>query len=249
MPAKPRPRIYASVPKLWPGETVVCIASGPSLTEADVNYVRGRAHVIAINNNWELAPWADVLHANDGRWWHWHKGVPSFKGLKYSLSHSARMWPDVNVLRRAHDAKGISFDPKALCNYGLNSGYAAINLAVHLGAKRIILLGYDMQVGPNKEEHWHKDHRNRSRSEYPIFLRRFSAMTEPLEKAGIEVINCTRRTAIETFPLMSLEDALPFIDISEHFENAPDVDPVEACQGLIKKGTGQMTGVWKPQEL
>jgi hypothetical protein len=36
-----------------------------------------------------------------------------------------------------------------------------------------------------------------------------AAMVEPLERSGVEVINCTRRTALETFPLMALEDALP----------------------------------------
>jgi uncharacterized Rossmann fold enzyme len=96
----------------------------------------------------------------------------------------------------------------------VNSGYAAVNLAVHLGAKRILLLGYDMQLGPNKQEHWHKDHRNKSQSAYPIFRKRMAAMVEPLGKAGIDVVNVTRRTALETFPLMALEEALPVVQES-----------------------------------
>jgi hypothetical protein len=213
MPVKRRQPVYQPVPKLWPGETVVIIASGPSLTKADVDYVRGKARVIAVNNNHELAPWADVLYANDGRWWAWHKGVPSFTGLKFTICRWAH-WHGVHILGRAHDGKGITFDPTKLCNFGVNSGYAAVNLAVHLGAKRILLLGYDMQLGPNKQEHWHKDHRNKSQSAYPIFRKRMAAMVEPLGKAGIDVVNVTRRTALETFPLMALEEALPLVQES-----------------------------------
>ena len=62
-----------TVPRVWPGETVVCIASGPSLTRDDVEYCRGRAKVLVINTSILLAPWADAFHACDGRVWRWHK--------------------------------------------------------------------------------------------------------------------------------------------------------------------------------
>ena len=39
--------------------------------------------------------------------------------------------------------------------HGNNSGYAAINLAVHLGAARIVLLGYDMG-NDGKVSHFHE---------------------------------------------------------------------------------------------
>ena len=51
------------VSRLWPGSTVVCIGSGPSLTPEDVAYVRGKARVIAINRSVDLAPW--IARAGD----------------------------------------------------------------------------------------------------------------------------------------------------------------------------------------
>jgi len=51
-----RPLADPSVPRLWPGETFVCLASGPSLTQADVDYCRGKARVIAIKDVLHLAP-------------------------------------------------------------------------------------------------------------------------------------------------------------------------------------------------
>ncbi len=53
------------VERLWPDATVVCIASGPSLTQSQVDYCRGKARVAVVNNNWEKAPWADVLYGAD----------------------------------------------------------------------------------------------------------------------------------------------------------------------------------------
>jgi hypothetical protein len=194
------------VPCLWPNSAVVCIAGGPSLTEADVAFCQGKARVIAINDAYRLAPWADVLYACDASWWHWHKGVPSFTGPKYALQAAAAHWPGVTVLRNTGE-QGLEVDPSGL-RTGRNSGYQAINLAVHLGATRILLLGYDMQLGPQGERHWFGDHPHRRDSPYDAFLERFASIVEPLGQLGVSVINCTRRTALMVFPQQALAEAL-----------------------------------------
>ena len=48
------------VPKLWPGATVVCIATGASLTQTDVEACRG-LRTIVINNAYTVAPWAEAI--------------------------------------------------------------------------------------------------------------------------------------------------------------------------------------------
>src|SRR4026207_2563324 len=93
------PVVYPPVPQLGPGETVVILASGPSLCLEDVEYCRGEARIIAVNNAWELAPDAEGLGAADGRWWDHHHGVPSFTGLKFGLTVEPRRWPDVQRLK------------------------------------------------------------------------------------------------------------------------------------------------------
>lgn len=197
---------YATVPKLWPGGTIVCIASGPSLTVEDVEYCRGKVDAaIVVNNGYQIAPWADCLVASDLKWWRWHEGAKSFKGLKYATSKHVQ-WSGVQILRNSGD-HGLDLDPSGV-RHGLNSGYRAINVAFHFGAARILLLGYDCQVGPNKEEHWHKDHPTRSQSPYRLFAKRFRTLVEPLKEQNVTVINCTRRSAIDCFPTMALADAL-----------------------------------------
>lgn len=193
---------YGKVEKLWPGETVVCIASGPSLTKQDVDFVRGKARVIAINTSYQLAPWADCLWACDSRWWQWHQGAKDFKGLKFALTKASAAW-GVTVLKNT-GTNGLETNPQGLKN-GRNGGYQAIGLAVHLGAKRIVLLGYDMQKGPKGEQHWHPDHPNKMGPDYRKWLGLFETLVQPLAKRGIEIVNCTRSTQLDCFPKASLE--------------------------------------------
>jgi hypothetical protein len=184
------------------------MASGPSLTQEDADYCRGKADgVIVVNTTYKRAPWADALVASDVRWWQWHKGAPDFQGLKYATSKHVR-WPKVQNLRNT-GPKGLELDPTGL-RHGINSGYRAINLAFHFGATRIILLGYDMKRGddPKRLEHWHGDHPVPSRSQYPSFIKYFHSLVEPLREHGVEVINCTPGSALDAFPMADLRDVL-----------------------------------------
>lgn len=191
----------AVVPKLWPGSTVVCLGTGPSLTADDVNAVKGKAKVIAINNAHTLAPWAEVLYACDNKWWNWHKGVPEFTGLKFSMDERARGVPGVQILRNS-GADGLELEPSGL-KTGSNSGYQAIGLAVHFGAQRVLLLGYDMEG-----RHFFGEHPDKSVPPFQICLEKFKTLVEPLRKLGVDVINCSRATKLDCFPKMAIEDAL-----------------------------------------
>jgi hypothetical protein len=196
---------YGRVERLWPEATVVCLGSGPSLTREDVAAVRGRARVIAINTTYTLAPWADVLYACDARWWNWQRGARDFTGLRFALTKDAARW-GVQVLKNT-GTNGLEHDRSGLRN-GRNSGYQAVNLAVHLGARRIVLLGYDMQKGPQGVQHWHPEHPVRLAPSYDRWRQMFESLVAPLARLGVEVINCTRRTALTAFPCRPLEEVL-----------------------------------------
>lgn len=192
--------LYA-VPTLWPNSTVVCLGTGPSLTQADVDACRGQ-HVIAVNDAYTLAPWADVLYAADNKWWHWHRGAPDFAGLKYTIEDRPYQYV-VQPLQNT-GPYGLELAPTGL-RTGFNSGYQAINLAVHFGAKRIVLLGFDL-----KGRHFFPDHPLR-RNPGPPFaacLMAFPTLVGPLKTAGVEVVNCSPDSAIECFPKLALADAL-----------------------------------------
>ena len=200
---------FATVPRLWPGSTIVCIGGGPSLTKEDVEQCRGQ-HVIAVNDAYRLAPWSDVLYACDARWWKWHReAAMAFPGLKYGLFSGNGLPPPecgVNVLQ-TDGTRGISDDPGAL-RTGLNSGYQAVNLAVHLGAARVVLLGFDMGPSKDGQTHWFGRHPQQLRSPYEQFRAAFQTMLEPLAKSGVEVLNASRDTALTCFHRVPLGEAL-----------------------------------------
>lgn len=196
----------------WEGQTVVCLASGPSLCAEDVEAVKGRARVIAVNDAGRLAPWADVLYSSDPQWWkRYYKATPFvFDGPKYAIEKRPKShrqdypWPDLEVLRNT-GTDGLELDPSGLKTYQ-NSGGAAINLSVHFGAKRIVLLGYDMALGTNGRKHF-CDGPGPS-SPYGEFRKRIGTMVGPLRQVGVTVINASRRTALGCFPRATLAEAL-----------------------------------------
>lgn len=192
-------------PRLWPDATVVCLGTGPSLTQDDVAFCQGRARVIAVNDAYRLAPWADCLYAADDKWWRWHNGVPGFAGLKYSIEprYAAKVKAGA-VLLKNHGREGLSADPSGLCIGSTgNSGYQAINLAVHFGARRILLLGYDM-----RGKHFFGNHPDGSGPNFETVVPAFKSLVVPLASLGVTVLNCTPKSALTCFPRAVLRDVL-----------------------------------------
>jgi hypothetical protein len=190
-------RFWPPVPRLWAGETVVICASGPSITRAQAEYCKGKARLIAINNTYQLAPWAYMLYACDHNWWAHYR--PEFSGLK--VTQDERAAQEFGVLRvPSVDEPGLSLDPLRI-HQGGNGGYQAINLAALLGAARIILLGYDMHG-----DHWHGQHvgmNNPDAGNFKRWIAAFRTIESP-----VPIINCTPGSALDCFPTAQLEDTL-----------------------------------------
>ena len=109
----------------------------------------------------------------------------------------------------AVDEPGLSTKPGRI-HTGLNSGYQAIGFAYLWGAARIILLGYDMQRGPNGESHHHGDHEGGlpNLGTMPEWTRRMVQLGIDLRARGVEVVNATRQTAITCFERLPIDKAL-----------------------------------------
>jgi hypothetical protein len=215
------------IERSWAGETVFCIASGPSLTKEQVEATKGR-RLIVVNDNYLIAPWADLLYFADLKWHKWHseglakswpwvsfkpeevkRNLAEFKGQKVSIENGKGNTVEANdvfiIGNHGHDK--LSEKPDGVST-GSNSGYQAINIAVLAGAKRIVLLGYDMRY-ENKRTHAHNGHPQKMpESTYLGFASKFKSMKPQLEKLGVEVLNATPKSAIDAFPKVSLESIL-----------------------------------------
>lgn len=193
----------------WAGQTVVCMASGPSMTAEDAEYCRDKARVITVNSTWRLAPWADVHYSSDHDWW--AAELPLMRQQcqgEFWSGYPQRIAEDVRQCPFEKKARGVSSTPGRLV-WGGNSGYCAMGLAHQFGAARIIMLGYDMQ-DPEGRGHWHGQHPEAIRKAFnwPMWHERFAEMAQDFKVLGVEVVNCTRLTALRCFKRADLREVL-----------------------------------------
>lgn len=215
------------VDRAWEGETVVCIAGGPYLSETDLALVEGRFPAIAVNDAYLVAPWADVVYFADHRWWKWHTdgiakrfawanfskeeqraAFAAFKGQKCTIENTGMMISDPEVFMLHNlGSEGLCEKPNGL-HTGSNSGYQAMNIAYLAGAKRILMLAYDMRFA-GRSTHAHDGHPHKHPEDvYSGYARNFKTMLPQLTRAGVEVINCTPGSRIDAFPIRSLASIL-----------------------------------------
>lgn len=197
----------------WSDRTVVCIASGPSLTVEDCELIKNSGYVaIVVNTSFRLAPWADALFAFDVKWWdEYHNEVDEvFKGRKFGYSTPCIRYGADSLF---HEGWFHSFS---------NSGACAIGLAVACGSKKIIMLGYDCQKTDGKV-HWHGDHPSRmsdknARKRWPGGMsnaesikrwpKQFQAVADYAKERGCVIFNASRSTALECFPRVNLGEVI-----------------------------------------
>ena len=200
----------------WRDSAAVCIAGGPSLTESQVGAVRaahekGACRVIAVNDAYRLAPFADLLFFADSKWWEWHREKPEFKafaGQKCTIQSTGAMVGDdeIHMLRNG-GREGISRDSAELRTGG-NSGHCALNIAAMAGAAHIALLGYDARQGENRKKHWFGDHPDGTAPTYREMIALMRTTAAPLAERGIEVLNASPGSALDCFPRATIEEFL-----------------------------------------
>lgn len=189
---------------MWSGQTVAVLASGPSMSQAVADAVRATpVPTIVVNSTFRLASWASMLYAADAEWWTHptSRDALEFAGLRVSVAAVG----GVNRLQ-VSGLTGFDSDPDCVRTGG-NSGYQAVHVAAQAGAARILLCGFDMGGG-----HWHAQHPSPLRTTNPetfeVWIRRFETLAEALAQRGVEVLNCTPKSALRCVRYMDLERAL-----------------------------------------
>jgi len=202
---------YSFVENIGEGETVYILGGGHSLAGFNFGELIG-SKVIAINKAIYAYPAAQVLYWTDSRFYTWYKNdVDNLKNtLKYTIKRGNLYTEDIHILRKGK-VHGLE-EPKDSLAHGNNSGYAAINLAYHLGARRIVLLGFDM-CNDGKITHFHDGYPTRGTGDRVYadkFLPGFKSLSAALKEKGITVFNASPYSKLKDFPIISLESALSF---------------------------------------
>ncbi len=227
------------VPKIWEGQDVWIIGGGPSVTkqfdipnEVVDSVLNGSTppsiyspymsalhnkHVIGVNVAFMIGDWIDMVFFGDkGFFLRYQDQLAQFPGIKVTCTHSGSKQDWIKFL--PHDkehVRGISTIPSKVSWNG-NSGAAAINLAAHTGAKRIILLGFDMTLGENKMQHWHDIYqRGKIESQerlrkipFDRYLTGFKQIASDAGKLGIEILNASPQSKIKEFKKFTLKELL-----------------------------------------
>jgi len=228
-----------NVPKIWEDGDVWILGGGPSIPKLfnvpdkvikDVvsrkfspntysQYMQSihNKHVIGVNVAYLLGDWIDMVFFGDSAFFLKHMdGLAEFKGLKVSCASNVAShdWVKYTPKDGKHN-KGITKQPH-LVSWNGNSGAAAISVAVHTGAKRVILLGFDMSLGDIKNQHWHDVYergpavteKRLKKLPFNRHLRGFAGIKRDADTMGVEILNCSPNSTIKEFRKVTLEELL-----------------------------------------
>jgi hypothetical protein len=234
------------VPRIWEGGDVWIIGGGPSVPrqfgvpEAIINdVVSGKStpaayspymepihgkHVIGVNVAYLIGDWIDMVFFGDSKFYvMYKKQLARFPGLKVSCDSACSKCAWIKFLERDNKhSHGISPNPGKV-SWNLNSGSAAISVAANAGAKRIILLGFDMTLGQDGVQHWHTIYQKanmnttpspkkgippRARLPFNKHLPGFAVIASDAKSRGIEILNASPNSVIQEFQKFTVKELL-----------------------------------------
>ena len=213
-----------SIPHNWFSSKVFIIAGGPSVAGLDLclpprdgrfgieSWLYDR-EVIGVNSAFRLGSWVDVAFFGDAKFYWWNRSdLAWFSNPKISCD---TCWPgrdksivgetEVNVIGKGC-TRGFDNRPTHI-GWNRSSGAAAIDLAYHLGGRKIFLVGYDMKRSDDgRAKNW-LAHSQESTNQNPYeFMRGGMKWIADQMPADLEIFNCTPDSALDMFPFVRLED-------------------------------------------
>ena len=183
--------------------------SDEQLRAVEEAHLLERVHAIAVNNTIVRAPWADVAYFGD------------YTAVKHYYPRLAKLtvaeW--VTIDRAAAERwKLTHIRPTGGNGIGLqrvhmngNSGAQAICVAAAFGARRVLLLGFDMKPGADGRAHWFGQHPSGlvTRQLFEEWIHKAEAIARDAPRIGVEIVNCTPGSALRCFPESTIESELP----------------------------------------
>ena len=201
-----------------PDQKIIVLGGGPSLGEMDLEPIKSYP-VIGTNAAVFLGDWVDIIFWGDDRFYRWYPNA--LENFPNRVIHCATQYKDhpkfeylekVPAPEQTKKIDPIVWNKNKIAwftNRGGNAGASAIALSLKLGAKQIILLGFDFKT-KNGKHNYHSYHNHTpDKSIYQNkFLIHFERLAEETERLGIQVINATPDSALDVFPKNKLENLI-----------------------------------------
>ncbi len=190
---------------IWQGQVCYIIGGGPSLLTQNLQLLQGQ-NVIVINSSYMAFPEAQFIIFSDMRWWCQHvkaKAIVDFKGTIISTSNSASGPKLVKMKRKSSPGLATDRDMVMVKNTTLTG---AINLAVHFGVAKIVLLGIDQKTTNGR--HWHHAPHpwNPTTNCWARQQTDMPKIAEDLKTINVECVNSSPGSALALWPIVNLED-------------------------------------------
>lgn len=206
---------------MWKGQRCFIIGGGPSLKGFDWSLLEGEL-TIGCNLAFEAFDPCMVV-AVDKRFYQWilwgeyeekHPGLRQRfldlnvgKYLLYPPESLSNFYTGIDIIPR-NNSGTLSTTLAEGVMMGSNTGFAAINLALCLGADPIYLLGFDMSGdGAGKQAHFHAGHPTiQADTCYPKFIETFDRFAPELSKHA-RIVNLNPESKLEHFEKVAWADA------------------------------------------
>lgn len=226
------------VPKMWEGGECWIIGGGPSIPhefgvpEELINAVQaGEAsiseyspylspihdkHVIGINAAFLLGDWIDLVFFGDPGFYRRNRNeLVAFPRPKVTCAKSTLQKfpkdPIKFVQRHGGKSRGVSAKANHVA-WNTNSGFASFSLAYDLGVKRIYLLGFDMSLDQQGNQHWHRHYRPPGKQKdpkkvpFPRHMAGMHAINKDMKVLKLEIINVSQSSTINEFEKKTIKE-------------------------------------------
>ena len=207
---------------LFEGETAVICGTGPSITPEAIELCNqakkeGKIRLFGVNLTYQYFD-LNVLHGCNWQFWDFYypKDLNLQRSSFFKFTTRPELegkYPGLHFIREIWEP-GLSTNPNVVHAHH-NSGPQVLNLALHYGIKKMLLIGHELAYRPGQKRHFFH--------EYPLEMQHFTRNLGPNGELvglikeyetinpsdyGIEIYNCTPDSALTHFPFMDLEEAI-----------------------------------------
>lgn len=197
---------WQTVHRVWNGGTCFVLGGGPSLAKFDLSALKGRNKIIGVNHTAFMLQTPVMFFVDkefvDGNF----EEIAGYKGLRVTTHESFTSNPAFYCVKGTPDTFAES---NAYISAGRNSGIGAISLARHMGADKIVLVGFDMKESGGKW-HWYEKGGDNTPWRNDVLKRHIENFKLFAERAAlhhVEIFNTNADSA--------LVNMVPYVDYKE----------------------------------
>lgn len=198
--------LFSLIPKnSWKGHRCFIIGGGPTVLTHNLDRLAGEL-TIGVNRAYDVY-YPSILCALDPQFFEWAEdgAFGIFSEMRYRSYPGTKVWVQVRKDTSVNASSVYNVENLAKnCN---NSGQAAINLAIELGASPIYLIGFDLQGNPTN---FHDGYPTEASPDaYEAFRESIDRFVpEKAKEYGVEVINLSPDSSLTIFPKANFDEVL-----------------------------------------